>query len=59
MVAGLGKTIDIHAKGRFESLHPERKGGLRGLTKNSYVLWTAVFASLGGFLCITTPHLLL
>ncbi|KAF8534861.1 general substrate transporter [Trichophaea hybrida] len=50
MVTGLGSTIDTHVKGRFESLHPERKGGLRGLSKNGYVLWTAVFASLGGFL---------
>ncbi|KAI5820078.1 general substrate transporter [Pyronema omphalodes] len=34
----------------MESLHPEKKGGLRGLTQNQYVLWTAVFASIGGFL---------
>jgi hypothetical protein len=47
-------TIDTgHRKGRMEALHPEKKGGLRGLTQNQYVLWTAVFASIGGFLCLS------
>lgn len=44
--------VDPEARGHFEEAHPEAKGGITGLMKNGYVLWTAVFASLGGFLCM-------
>lgn len=55
-MVGIAPVVNLQAKGRFETLHPERKGGLRGLAQNRYVLETAVFASIGGFLCMYLPR---